>query len=154
MALAAILTDSESRVVVWPGATVAVIGLATACLAAAFYYHHGAWGALQTAGFSLEKLRGHVDALYLQTEYITCLVRFGRVFFGLGLVVLSVGLIKWRILPIAFGAGAVLLGVAAMAVTMAFPDNLEFYAPIFHLNSLWLLATGLVILKFGLRLEE
>jgi hypothetical protein len=153
-ALAAVLTDSEARVVVWPGVTVAVVGLATGCLAAAFYYHHGAWGALQTAGQPLEKLRGHVDALRLDTEYITCLVRFGRVFFGLGLVVLAAGLIKWRILPLALGMGAVLLGSAAMALTMAFPDNLEFYAPVFHLNSLWLLAMGLIILRSGLRLGK
>ena len=151
-ALAAVLTDSEARVVVWPGLTVAVIGLATGCLASAFYYHHGAWGALQTAGLPLENLRGHVDALRLDTEYITCLVRFGRVFFGLGLVVLAAGLIKWRFLPVAVGMGAVLLGLAAMVLTMAFPDNLEYYAPVFHLNSLWLLATGLVILRSGLQL--
>jgi hypothetical protein len=151
-ALAAVITDSEARVVVWPGVAVAVLGLATGCLASAFYYHHGAWGALQTAGLPLEKLRGHVDALLLDTEYITCLVRFGRVFLGLGLVVLAAGLFKWRILPLAVGMGAVLLGLAAMVLTMAFPDNLEYYAPVFHLNSLWLLATGLVILRSGLRL--
>jgi hypothetical protein len=150
--LAAVTADSEARVVVWPGVTVAVVGLAVGCLASAFYYHHGAWGALQTAGLSLEKLRDHVDALRLDTEYITCLVRFGRVFFGLGLVVLAAGLLKWRILPVALGTGAVLLGLAAMALTMAFPDNLEFYAPVFHLDSLWLLATGFVILRSGLRL--
>jgi hypothetical protein len=150
-ALAAVLADSEARVVVWPGITVAVVGLAVGCLASAFYYHHGAWGALQTAGQPLEKLRGHVEALRLDTEYITCLVRFGRVFFGLGLVVLAAGLIKWRILPAAVGICAVLLGLAAMVLTMAFPDNLEFYAPVFYLNSLWLLATGLVILRSGLR---
>jgi len=38
-------------------------------------------------------------------------------------------------------------------LTMAYPDNLEFYAPVFYLNSLWLLATGLVILRSGLQLE-
>jgi hypothetical protein len=152
VALAAVLAGSEARVMIWPGAAVAVIGLATACLASAFYYHHGAWGALQTAGYSLEKLRGHVDALYLHTEHITCLVRFGRVFFGLGLVVLAAGLIKWRILPAAVGMGAALLGLAAMALTMALPDNLEFYAPVFHFNSLWLLATGIVMLRSGVRL--
>jgi hypothetical protein len=154
VALASVLTDSEARVVVWPGVAVAVVGLATGCLAAAFYYHHGAWGALQTAGQPLEKLRSHVEALRLDTEYITCLVRFGRVFFGLSLVVLAAGLFKWRILPMALGMGAVLLGLAAMALTMAFPDNLEFYAPVFHLNSLWLLAMGLIILRSGLRLGK
>lgn len=152
VALAAALTDSEARLLVWPGVAVAVTGLVVGCLAAAFYYHHGAWGALQTAGQPLEKLRSHVDALRLDTEYITCLVRFGRVFFGLGLAVLGAGLIKGRNLPVAVGVGAVLLGLAAMVLTMAFPDNLEFYAPVFHLNSLWLLATGLVIRQFGVRL--
>ncbi len=152
VALAAVLSDSEARVLVWPGAAVAIVGLTVGCLASAFYYHHGAWGALQTAGLPLEKLRGHVDAMRLETEYITCLVRFGRVFFGLGLVVLAAGLIKWRILPAALGMGAVLLGLAAMALTMAFPDNLEFYAPVFHLDSLWTLATGIVLLRRGLRL--
>jgi len=150
-ALAAVLTESEGRVVVWPGLAVAVVGLVVECLASAFYYHHGAWGALQTAGQPLEKLRAHVDALRLDTEYITCLVRFGRVFFGLGLVVLAAGLIKWRVLPMLVGMSAVLLGLAAMALTMAFPDNLEFYAPIFHLNSLWLLVTGIVMLQSGFR---
>src|SRR5512136_1542526 len=150
VALAAVLADSEARVMVWPGVAVAVVGLATGCLASAFYYHHGAWGALQTAGYPLEKLRVHVDELRLDTEYITCLVRFGRVFFGLGLVVLAVGLIKWRILPMVIGISAALLGLAAIALTMAFPDNLEFYAPVFHLNSIWLLATGIVILRSGL----
>jgi len=67
-------------------------------------------------------------------------------------VVLAAGLIKWRILPVVLGVSAVLLGLAAIALTMAFPDNLEFYAPVFHLNSLWLLATGLVIRRSGLRL--
>jgi hypothetical protein len=102
----------------------------------------------------LEKLRGHVEALRLDTEYITCLARFGRVFLGLGLVVLAAGLIKWRILPVTVGMGAVLLGLAAMVLTMLFPDNLEYYAPVFHLNSLGLLATGVVILRSGLELGE
>jgi len=151
-ALAAALTEAEARVVVWPGVAVAGAGLVVGCLAAAFYYHHGAWGALQMAGQPAEGLRSHVEALRLDTEYITCLVRFGRVFFGLGLVVLAAGLLKWRILPGVIGVAALLLGLAAMALTMAFPDNLEFYAPVFHLNSLWLLATGFVIKRSGLRL--
>ncbi|MGH8769759.1 MAG: hypothetical protein ACREV2_01060 [Burkholderiales bacterium] len=39
------------------------------------------------------------------------------------------------------------LGVAAMAVTMVFPDNLEYYMPLFHLNALWLFALGLAVLN-------
>jgi hypothetical protein len=67
-------------------------------------------------------------------------------------VVLAAGLIKWRILPAAVGTGAVIRGLAAMVLTMDFPDNEEYYAPVFHLNALWLLATGLVMLRSGLRL--
>jgi hypothetical protein len=33
-----------------------------------------------------------------------------------------------------------------MAITMAFPDALELYRPVFHLNALWLLATGAAFL--------
>jgi peptidoglycan/LPS O-acetylase OafA/YrhL len=98
-------------------------------------------------------LRSHVDSLRLDTEYVTCLVRFGRVFYGLGLVVLALGLLQGKALPKVIAGCAALLGLAAMALTMAFPDNLEFYVPVFHLNSWWLLATGIVTKRRGLRLD-
>ncbi|MCP4202853.1 MAG: hypothetical protein GY769_13095 [bacterium] len=41
------------------------------------------------------------------------------------------------------------VGLAAIAMTMALPDDLEYYAPVFHLNSLWLLAIGWVVLRSG-----
>ncbi len=150
VALGAALADAPARIVVWPGIAVAATGLIVSALATAFYYHHGAWGAIQMAGQSAEKLRSHVDSLRIETEYITCLVRFGRVFYGLGLVVSGVGLLKWKVLPPVIGAGAMLLGLVAIFLTMAFPDNLEWYAPVFHLNSLWLLATGIGTRRCGL----
>jgi hypothetical protein len=153
VALGAALADTEARIVVWPGIAVATAGLIVSALATAFYYHHGAWGAIQMAGQSAEKLHSHVDLLRIDTEYITCLVRFGRVFFGLGLVVLAVGLLRWKVLPLSIGAGAVLLGLLTIGLTMAFPDKLEWYVPVFHLNSLWLLATGIVTQRCGLRIR-
>jgi hypothetical protein len=45
---------------------------------------------------------------------------------------------------------AALAGVAAMALTMAFPDNLSWYRPVFHVLALWLLATGVVVFRGGL----
>jgi hypothetical protein len=90
VALGAALADTEARIVVWPGIAVATAGLIVSALATAFYYHHGAWGAIQMAGQPAEKLRSQVDLLRIDTEYITCLVRFGRVFFVLGLVALAV----------------------------------------------------------------
>lgn len=38
-----------------------------------------------------------------------------------------------------------LAGLRAMALTMALPDHLRLYMPIFHANVLWLLATGIVL---------
>ncbi len=154
VALGAVVTEIEARVVMWPGIAVAASGLIVGALATAFYYHHGAWGAIQMVGQSEEAVRSHVDSLRMDTEYITCLVRFGRVFFGLGLVVLAVGFLKWKIVHPVIGGGAALLGIAAMALTMAYPDDLDFYVPVFHLNSLWLLATGILVLRSGLRLDN
>ncbi len=153
VALASLLTNSEARVVVWPGAAVATAGMVVGALGAAFYYHHGAWGALDMNGKSTVEIREFVDALRIDTEYVTCLVRFSRVFSGLGLLVLGFGLIKWKIVPIWIGWGAVAIGLAAMALTMLFPDHMSLHMPVFHVKSLWLLVTGVVILRSGLNVS-
>ncbi len=155
VALASLLTRSEARVVIWPGAAVATAGIFVGALAAAFYYHyhHGAWGAVEMNGKSSVEIRGFVEALRMDTEYVTYLVRFGRVFSGLGLLVLGFGLIKWKILPVWSGSVAIAIGLAAMALTMLLPDHMSLYLPVFHLKSLWLLATGGVILRRGLGAE-
>jgi hypothetical protein len=140
-------SEPDVRVLIWPGAAVSMAGLIVSALGAAFYYHHGAWGALELSRQSFQDVPEHIAALRVDTEYVTCLVRFGRVFFGLGQLVFVAGLLRWDVLPqpIAWAGG--LLGVAAMALTMAFPDQLEFYAPVFHLNSLWLVAAGLTLCR-------
>jgi len=148
-AFAAMTADSQSRVMVWPGAAVASAGMIVGALGSAFYYHHGVWGALQTAGKSPEEIRAFVEALRVDTEYVTCLVRFGRVFGGLGLVVLAGGLWGGRLLPPWIAALAVLIGFAAMALTMALPDRLDLYQPVFHLHAAWLAGTGAIILRRG-----
>ncbi len=150
LALASLLTNSQARVMVWPGATVATAGIIVGAVGAAFYYHHGAWGALAMQGKPIDEISRFVDALRIDTEYVTCLVRFGRVFFGLGLLVLGFGLIKWKIVPIWIGWVAIAIGLAAMALTMLLPDHMSLYMPVFHIKSLWLLATGVVILRRGL----
>jgi len=147
VAFAALVADSPARVLIWPGTAVASVGLVVGALGSAFYYHHGVWGALETAGKSPEEIRAFADALRVDTEYVTCLVRFGRVFGGLGLVVLSWGLFQWGVLPTWVGATGGLIGVAAMALTMGFPDRLSLYAPVFHAMAAWLAATGFMILR-------
>ncbi|MDH3402177.1 MAG: hypothetical protein OES32_07145 [Acidobacteriota bacterium] len=142
VALGSVLRDEEVRALAWPGIAIAAAGLVVGALSAAFYYHHGAWGALATAGFSPAELRAHVDSLATDTEYVTCLVRFARVFVGLGQVVLALGLLRGGVLPRWVSYGAILLGLAAMALTMGLPDDLELYAPVFYLDCAWLAGVG------------
>ncbi len=150
VALAALLTSQPAvRVLVWPGAAVAVAGLIVGAAGSAFYYHFGVWGALETrkTDHTAETL---VTSLQLPTHYVTCLVRFGRVFCGLGLTVLAVGLLRGEVLPWWVGGGAVALGLAAMALTMTLPDRWDLYTPVFHLQALWQAATGVYLLLCGI----
>ena len=65
--------EGDGRLLVWPGAAVLVAGAVVAALASAFYYHFGAWGALEV-GDQAEELRGaYVASLRVPTEYVTCL---------------------------------------------------------------------------------
>ena len=150
VALGSLLIHSQGRVMVWPGAAVASAGMIVGAVGAAFYYHHGARGAVDMDGKSAAEIGAFVEALRIDTEYVTCLVRFGRVFYGLGLLVLGFGLIKWTIVPVWIGWVAVAIGLAAMALTMLLPDHMSLYMPVFHVKSAWLLVTGGVIIRRGL----
>jgi hypothetical protein len=149
VALALLANQPAVRILVWPGAAVAVAGLIVGAVGSALYYHFGVWGALESRK-TLDAAKELVESLHLPTHYVTCLVRFGRVFCGLGLTVLAVGLLHGEVLPWWVGAGAVGLGVTAMALTMLWPDNWALYTPLFHLQSLWLAATGVYLLLHGI----
>jgi len=151
VALGSHLAHSSARVVLWPGIAVAAAGTIVGALGSAFYYHHGAWGALETAGRSAAGLRAFVDSLLIDTEYVTCLVRFGRVFSGLGLLIVGFALVKWRIMASGIGLAAAVLGLAAMALTMLLPDKMHLYWPLFHLQAAWLAVTGIAVLRGGLK---
>ena len=146
VALVILFAESPMRILLWPGVAVCVGGLFVAVLAQAFYYHFGAWGALDMDGKTEDERKEFVAKLWVTTEYVTCLVRFGRVFFGLGQVVLAVGLLYGGLLPSWLGITAAILGVAAMALTMGLPDSLDLYKIIFHLNAVWLVAVGYTVL--------
>jgi hypothetical protein len=150
VALASLVTAPTARVLIWPGAAIATAGLIVGAVGAAFYYHHGAWGALELRGKSADDAARFVEALRVDTEYVTCLVRFGRVFSGLGLVLVGSGLIKGRILPAWLGWCAVALGLAGMGVTMLLPNRLALYMPVFHAGAGWLGAMGVTVLRRGI----
>jgi hypothetical protein len=149
-ALAAAVDGPDDRVLIWPGLTVLAIGSLVGALGAAFYYHMGAWGALDLDGRGKDEISRFLGGLKVLSHYATCLVRFGRVFFGLGQVVLAAGLLRAGILPGWVAVAAGLLGFAAIGVTMAKPDELERYRPVFHLNAAWMLVLGLVMLRAGI----
>ena len=149
-ALAATVEAADDRVLIWPGLAVLAIGSLVGALGAAFYYHMGAWGALDLDGRGVDEITRFIGGLKVLTHYATCLARFGRVFFGLGQVVLAAGLLHAGILPTSVAVAAGLLGLAAIGVTMAKPDELERYQPIFHLNAAWMLVLGLVMLRAGI----
>lgn len=152
IALAATVADQKSRVVIWPGAGIVTAGAFVAALATAFYYHFGAWGSLEMHDKTPAQVAAYVAALKLDTEFVTCLVRFGRVFGGLGLAILGLGLIRGKVLPVWLGVLSMVIGIGAMGLTMALPDDLDLYAPLFHLHALWLVLTGAVILCKGVTL--
>lgn len=154
VALGTLLMNSPSRILVLPGAAVATAGLIVGAAGAAFYYHHGAWGAMHLQGKPPEELIGFVEALQHDTEYVTCLTRFSRVFTGLGLIVIGSGLIKWNILPRWTGLMAMAIGLVAIVLTMSLPEELHLYTPVFHVTSLWLLLMGTVILLRGIPEEH
>jgi hypothetical protein len=149
-ALAAAVQGPDARVLIWPGLAVLAIGSLVGALGAAFYYHMGAWGALDLEGRGEDEITRFIASLKVLAHYATCLVRFGRVFFGLGQVVLAAGLLHAGTLPGWVAVAAGLLGLAAIGVTMAKPDELERYRPIFHLNAAWMLILGLIMLRAGL----
>lgn len=149
MALVALATSAAGateRVLVWSAVAVLGAGSITSALAQAFYYHFGAWGALELEGRPADAVDAYIGSLRVGTEYVTCLVRFGRVFFGLGQVTLAAGLLTGGLLPVWVAAAAAVLGGAAMLVTMAFPDDLHYFRPLFHLNAAWLVSIGVVAL--------
>ena len=67
-------------------------------------------------------------------------------YYGLGQLVLALGLLQIALLPAWLTIVAAALGVGAIALTMGLPGELERFRPIFHVNAAWLLAVGIVLL--------
>ena len=153
-ALVSITARKPYRVVILPGAGMLVVGTFTLAIASAYFYNFGAWGVGQTAGKSASEIKEFVDNILFTNQYVTCFIRFGRIFSGVGLVLLGFGFIKWKIVSTWLGWFTALLGLVAMGIILAIPNNFEIYKPIFHVKAIWLLAMGIVILKKGIFLPE
>ncbi|UKN03760.1 hypothetical protein K6119_09685 [Paracrocinitomix mangrovi] len=146
MALLSIVGKKPYRVVMLPGAGMTIVGTFTLAIAAAFYYNFGAWGVGQTMDKSPEEVEAFMNGILPVNQYVTCFLRFGKIFSGVGLILLGAGFLKWKLFPTWLGAYTLLLGLAAVAIILAIPDNFEIYKPLFHIKSIWLVAMGVVIL--------
>ena len=153
-ALTAILGKKPYRILILPGAGMMVVGTFTLAIAAAFYYNYGAWGIGQTMGKSAAEIEEFMAGTLFTNQYVTCFVRFGRIFSGVGFVLLGLGLVKWKIVSAWLGWFTVLFGLAAMGIILSIPDNFEIYKPLFHIKALWLAIMGGTILLKGVNLSE
>ena len=150
VALASLETEPAARIIVWPAVTVLAAGLVMTALAYAFYYHFGAWGASEMHGKSREDVEKYIASLRVSTEYVTCWVRFGRIFIGVGQLVFALGLLlqagPWPTWLLISGG---VLGVAGIALTLEWPDSLEYYNPLFYLDVLWLAILGVALITIS-----
>lgn len=142
------------RVMMLPGVGMTIIGTMTLAIAAAFYYNYGAWGVGETMGKSPEEVDAFMNNILPVNQYVTCFTRFGRIFSGVGLVLIGAAMWKWKMVPLWLGGLTLLLGLAAMGIILAIPDNFEIYKPLFHVKVLWLIAMGVVILTKGVDLSH
>ncbi|MGB5418074.1 hypothetical protein [Algibacter sp.] len=153
-ALVSITARKPYRVLVLPGAGMVIIGTFTLAIANAYFYNFGAWGVGQTMGKSAAEIQAFVDNILYTNQYVTCFIRFGRVFSGVGLVLLGVALFKWKIVSVWLGWFTAILGLLSMGIIMGIPDNYEIYKPMFHVKVIWLVMMGIMILKQGVNIPE
>jgi hypothetical protein len=148
-ALVSLTSRNPYRVLLLPGAGLVVIGTFTLAIGAAYFYNFGAWGVGKTADMSPVAVQEFMDSMLYTNQYVTCFFRFGRIFSGVGLVLLGAGFIKSNLVSGWLGWFTVLLGLAAMVIILSIPDNFEVYKPIFHIKVLWMVIMGVFLLKNG-----
>ncbi|TXG36579.1 hypothetical protein [Seonamhaeicola maritimus] len=153
-ALVSVIGRKPHRVLILPGAGMVIVGTFTLAIASAYYYNYGAWGVGQTAGKSAAEIQEFMNSILYTNQYVTCFVRFGRIFSGVGLVLLGAGLVKWKIVSTWLGWFTILLGLVAMGIILTIADNFEIYKPIFHVKVIWLAVMGLYLLKQGVNLSK
>jgi hypothetical protein len=153
-AFAVIAFDKPFRILTLPGLGVIIVGTFTTALAFAFYYTYGAWNVGKTSSMSSEELQTYSDNFLVVNHYFTCLVRFGRIFSGLGFIVFGYGLIKSKLLPSWISIYALLMGLAALCVILFIPDNFDVYKPLYYAKVVWLVLAGISIVKSGMPLTS
>ena len=153
-ALVSMTARNPYRVLILPGAGLVIIGTFILAIGTAYYYNFGAWGVGETASMSTIAIQEFMDNMLFTNQYVTCFFRFGRIFSGVGFVLLGAGFIKSNLVGKWLGWFTVLLGLAAMVIILGIPDNFEIYKPIFHIKVLWLVIMGVFLLRKGVNLPK
>lgn len=153
-ALVTITARRPNRVIMVPGAGMVIVGTFAIAIAMAFYYNFGAWGVGMTEGKSPAEVDQFMESILYTNQYVTCFVRFGRIFSGVGFVLLGYGFLKWKIMHSGLAWFTIAFGVVVMCVILFIPDYFEHYKPLFHVKVVWLLAMAAHLLKSGINLEE
>src|SRR6056300_741258 len=96
-ALTTITTGKPYRVVTFPGIGMVIVGTFTLAIANAYFYNFGAWGVGKTAGMNAAEIKEFMNNILFTNQYVTCFIRFGRIFSGVGLVLLGYAFIKWKL---------------------------------------------------------
>jgi len=154
MAFISLTFEKPYRIILMPGAGVVIVGTFTMALAVAFYYTYGAWGVGQTMGKSPAEIQEFTDSIIVTNQYVTCLIRFGRIFSGAGFVLFGYGLFKWKIIDTWLGAFTMIMGMTAMCIILFIPDNFDIYKPLFYVKVFWLTIVGITILRKGINLSD
>ena len=142
------------RILILPGSGMVIIGTFSLAIASAYYYNYGAWGVGQIEGKTSEEVDTFMNNLLFTNQYVTCFIRFGRIFSGVGLILLGTSFFKWKILDSWLAWFTIIFGVLAVGIILLIPDNFEIYKPLFHIKVLWLVTMGLFILKKGVYLSK
>ena len=153
-ALTPLILKSPFRVVLFSGIGMLVVGTFTIAIGAAFYDNFGAWGVGKTAEMSVSEVQEFMNGLLYTNQYVTCFLRFGRIFSGAGLILLGLGFVKSQLVGSWLGWLTAALGAAAVGIILFIPEYYEVYKPIFHVKVVWLVLMGVVILKNGINLGE
>jgi len=154
MGFASITFEKPARVLLTPGIGIVTIGIFVTALASAFYYTYGAWGVGKTAEMSAAEIQVFTSDILNFNHYITCWVRFGRIFSGVGFVLIGFGLFKFKMMDAWIGIFTIILGVTSVSVILFIHDNFEVFKPVYYAKILWLFVIGASILRKGINLPE
>ena len=154
LALISICAKRPYGSLILPGSGMIMAGSLILALASAFYYNFGAWGVGKTMGMTPEEIDIFMDKILYTNQYVTCFVRFGRVFSGVGFVILGAGFLKWNIVKSWLAWFTIILGLAAMGIVMMIPEHWDIYKPVFHVKVIWSLAMGLTFIRDGIHLPK